>query len=138
MKLRRRIGSAFLALVMVISLIPTVAVSALAADQTGTENYVTVNYDTGELERTITVHVYDENGNLVDTVSITDAKVAAHTITINLTDQYKSQYDIEDVSHSSGDGTFTSKTVNRDSCSFYTTGADGSNMVVAVQPLPGI
>lgn len=32
MKLRRRIGSAFLALVMVLSLIPTVAVSALAAD----------------------------------------------------------------------------------------------------------
>ena len=31
MKLRRRIGSAFLALIMVISLIPTVAVSALAA-----------------------------------------------------------------------------------------------------------
>ena len=136
MKLRRRIGSVFLAFAMALSLIPSVAVSALAADTPADNHYVTVNYDTGSYKRNITVNVYDENGNLVDTVSIDDAKLVAHTVTISLTDNYSSQYDIENVIKTDGEGSVTSESVSKDSCSFWTAGAEGSNVVVSVQLCP--
>ena len=131
--MKRRIIAALMALCLCIGLLPA---TALAADTPSDSHYVTANYDTGALRRNITVNVYDERGTLVDTVSINDAKVAAHRITISLTEQYASEYDIEDVSHPDSAGTFTNKNVSRDSCSFDTTGAEGSNMIVSVQLCP--
>ena len=131
--MKRRIIAALMALCLCIGLLPA---TALAADTPSDSHYVTANYDTGALKRNITVNVYDERGTLVDTVSINDAKVAAHRITISLTEQYASKYDIEDVSHPDSAGTFTNKNVSRDSCSFDTTGAEGSNMIVSVQLCP--
>ena len=131
--MKRRIIAALMALCLCIGLLPA---TALAADTPSDSHYVTVNYDTGLYNRNITVNVYDENGTIVDTVSIDDAKIAAHRITISLTEQYASEYDIEDVSHPDSAGTFTNKNVSRDSCSFDTTGAEGSNMIVSVQLCP--
>ena len=93
--MKRRLLSALLTVCMLLTMLPG---TALAADKPGNSNYVTVNYDNdGLYKRNITVNVYDENGNLVDTVSIDDAKLVAHTVTISLTDNYSSQYDIENV-----------------------------------------
>lgn len=131
--MKRRIIAALMALCLCIGLLPA---TALAVDTPSDSHYVTANYDTGALRRNITVNVYDERGTLVDTVSINDAKVAAHRITISLTEQYASEYDIEDVSHPDSAGTFTNVNVNRNSCSFDTTGAEGSNMIVSVQLCP--
>lgn len=131
--MKRRIIAALMALCLCIGLLPA---TALAVDTPSDSHYVTANYDTGALRRNITVNVYDERGTLVDTVSINDARVAAHRITISLTEQYASEYDIEDVSHPDSAGTFTNKNVSRDSCSFDTTGAEGSNMIVSVQLCP--
>ena len=131
--MKRRIIAALMALCLCIGLLPA---TALAVDTPSESHYVTVNYDDGVMERNITVNVYNADGNLVDTVYINDAKVAAHRITISLTEQYETLYDIEDVSHPDSAGTFTNKNVSRDSCSFDTTGAEGSNMIVSVQLCP--
>lgn len=132
--MKRRIIAALMALCLCIGLLPA---TALAADTPSDSHYVTANYDTGALKRNITVNVYDENGTIVDTVSIDDAKIAAHEITISLTENYINQYDIEDVSKVDGNGTFTGESVNKDSCSFWSMNAsEGGNLTVSVQLCP--
>ena len=131
--MKRRMLAVLMVLCLCIGLLPT---TALAANEANSEHYVTVDYQTGVLKRNITVEVYDNNGNLVDTVWINDAQVAPHRITINLTDAYNTKYDIEDVSKVDGSGTFTSKNISPDSCSFDTTGSDGDHMTIAVYLCP--
>ena len=110
--MKKRILSVFMAICLMLTLLP---VSAFAADATGSNNYVTVNYDNNGLyQRKITVHVYVDN-ELVDTVNIDDAKLAEQGITISLTQAYSSQYDIETVAKENGSGNFYSGDSNRDS-----------------------
>lgn len=76
MKLRRRIGSVFLAFAMALSLIPSVAVSALAATAEGDNSLVTLEYenDGSAAKYTVNVSVYvDQAEEPVDSFTVTDA-----------------------------------------------------------------
>ena len=106
MKLRRRIGSVFLAFAMALSLIPSVAVSALAADASKSGNYVSLEYETGALERSITVNVYI-NGTIKDTISVENAAATSNTIKIKVNDGIN--YEIDRVDQKGGGGSATDR-----------------------------
>lgn len=121
MKLRRRIGSVFLAFAMALSLIPSVAVSALAGDDAIT-SYVNLSYKSeegsagsGEL-KTIHVVVKDNDGNTLEEKDQENVWSTNNDISISLTEEAKDSYDIESVEISKG--TVTSKNPQKDSYSF--------------------
>ena len=94
MKLRRRIGSVFLAFEMALSLIPSVAVSALAATAEGDNSLVTLEYenDGSAAKYTVNVSVYvDQAEEPVDSFTVTDANRTTNNmlITVNNGVQYE-------------------------------------------------
>ena len=133
--MKRRLLSALLTVCMLLTMLP---VTAFAADTSAENHFVTVNYDNGGVyDRKITVNVYDENGNQVDTVSINDAKLAEQKITVNITDTYSQQYDIENVYQEGGSGNFYSANISKDSCDFRVSGiGEDDGLIVAVQLCP--
>ena len=133
--MKKRLLSVLLTLSMVLTLLPG---TAFAADTPEENHYVTVNYDNGGLyNRNITVKVYGENGSLVDTVAIDDAKLAEQKITVNIISTYSQQYDIESVSKEGGSGSFYSANISENSCDFRVSGIDeDEGMIVAVQLCP--
>lgn len=106
MKLRRRIGSVFLAFAMALSLIPSVAVSALAADTSKSGNYVSLEYQTGVLDRSITVNVYID-GTIKETISVGNAAATSNTIKIKVNDGIN--YEIDRVDQNGGGGSATDR-----------------------------
>ena len=129
--MKRRIIAALMALCLCIGLLPA---TALAVEGPGEEDFVTVEYTTGGplTKSTLVIEVYDNNGRQLDTIICNDVYSVAQNIKISLTDAYKNLYDIEDVAKVSGDGTFTSKTISADLCSFDTTSLPDTSMTVAV------
>ena len=99
MKLRRRIGSVFLAFAMALSLIPSVAVSALAATGSGTEagEYVTLDYGTGTANLKITVNVL-YNGEQKDTFTVSNGARSGNNMAIRLNADKQGKFEIENVS----------------------------------------
>ena len=94
MKLRRRIGSAFLALVMVLSLIPTVAVSALAADTA--RDLITFSYenDGSSNNKTINVKIYVDSESVPrDTFSVQGANTTDNHMTVKVNDSINYEID---------------------------------------------
>ena len=110
MKLRRRIGSVFLAFAMALSLIPSVAVSALAATSSSNQGYFTFDYDNqGTKKRTVTVNLYDPDEQLLDTLTVTDVRSRNEDYTIALTNKAIDTYDIESVSVNGGNVTLPTR-----------------------------
>ena len=97
---------------MIISLFYGVVPAASAVDGTGT--YVTVQYGHGLInEQNLTVVVKDPDGKTVDTVEITDAKTAAHDISVSLNVDWRDTYDIKRVEKSGG-GTIVAENIGTD------------------------
>ena len=97
MKLRRRIGSVFLAFAMALSLIPSVAVSALAATAGGNDSLVTLEYENDGVANNyrVNVSVYtDQSENPVKEFSVSDARMADNDMKITVVD---SQYEIDHI-----------------------------------------
>ena len=110
MKLRRRIGSVFLAFAMALSLVPSVAVSALAATSSSNQGYFTFDYDNqGTNKRTVTVNLYDPDEQLLDTLTVTDVRSRNEDYTIALTNKAIDTYDIESVSVNGGNVTLPTR-----------------------------
>ena len=99
MKLRRRIGSVFLAFAMALSLIPSVAVSALAAtgSDTAAGKYVTLDYGTGNANLKITVNVL-YNGEQKDTFTVSNGARSGNNMAIRLNADKQGEFEIENVS----------------------------------------
>lgn len=105
MKLRRRIGSVFLAFAMALSLIPSVAVSALAATGSDTKagKYVTLDYGTGSANLKITVNVL-YNDEQVDTIVVNNGARSGNNMAVRLNEDKAATYDIENVTINPGGG----------------------------------
>ena len=116
-KLRKSL-SWLLTVAMVISLFCGMIPTASAATVTGSNNYVTVDYDnTGASSNsTLMVQVFGIDGTTVETIEITDAALESQVVTINLTSAVSTTYDMEEVTIS-GSGTTQVPTLSSDSYS---------------------
>ena len=92
--MKRKFLAALLALVMVFSMIP---VSASAAEATGYQGIVKLDYDTGVSNKTIKV-VVQYNNETLDEYEVTDSQIADQPVTLSLIGEYANTYDIESVS----------------------------------------
>lgn len=119
MKLRRRIGSVFLAFAMALSLIPSVAVSALAATPQSDNEYFTFDYDNNGTKKVpVTINLYaPDQETPIDTLTVNDARGNQTKKTITLTDKISSRYDIERVEIDGGNVGDT--TLHQDSYEFW-------------------
>ena len=91
--MKKRILSVFMAICLMLTLLPT---AALAADVGSESGYFTLSYDnTGLMDNQITVNLYDPDGAQLDTLTVNDSRTAVQTITVSLADQYKDQYDVK-------------------------------------------
>ena len=147
MKLRRRIGSAFLALVMVLSLIPTVAVSALAATAEGDNSLVTLEYENDGVANNfhVNVSVYtDQAETPIDSFTVDDAHMADNDMKITVKDS--TTYEIDHVDFD-GVSVGTSEWITPDlrsysfTCSFIAGSSETLNVSVylrSVQEKPAV
>ncbi len=147
MKLRRRIGSAFLALVMVLSLIPTVAVSALAATAEGDNSLVTLEYENDGVANNfhVNVSVYtDQAETPIDSFTVDDARMADNDMKITVKDS--TTYEIDHVDFD-GVSVGTSEWITPDlrsysfTCSFIAGSSETLNVSVylrSVQEKPAV
>ena len=136
MKLRRRIGSVFLAFAMALSLIPSVAVSALAAGGDA-EQYVTATFSDNSGNRDVTVKVVGPNGEDFGTHTYNDVGGGANTITLTLTDTADGQYDIESVENDSQSGNWhsiTNETLSSNSYSCLYSSSNDLTLTVSLVP----
>ena len=127
MKLRRRIGSAFLALVMVLSLIPTVAVSALAADETQENAYISFDYGSpiSGSGGTYTIRVLMPNGNELTSLTVNNyAKGDSHSNTITLLGDTANSYEISSISQNTG--TISSQEISQSTVTYRATFTEDS------------
>ena len=133
--MKRRIAAVLLALCMCIGLLPATALAADDITVSSANGYVSVSYkNDGAIERKITVNVYVD-GTIKDTAYISDAIYGAQTISIQLGENYKESYDIENVSAKGGN--FSSKSVSADECSFLTSDIDrDQGLIVSVYLCP--
>ena len=127
MKLRRRIGSVFLAFAMALSLIPSVAVSALAATAEGDNSLVTLEYenDGSAAKYTVNVSVYvDQAEEPVDSFTVTDANRTTNNMLITVNNGV--QYEIDRVEFEGATvGAGEEIAPDLRSCSFTCSFADG-------------
>ena len=116
-KLRKSL-SWLLTVAMIFSLFCGMIPTASAKTVTGSNNYITVDYDnTGvSSSATLMVQVFDINGTAVETIKITDAALESQVVTINLTSAVSTTYDMEQVIIS-GSGTTQVPTLSSDSYS---------------------
>ena len=147
MKLRRRIGSAFLALVMVLSLIPTVAVSALAATAEGDNSLVTLEYENDGVANNFHVNVFvytDQAETPIDSFTVDDARMADNDMKITVKDS--TTYEIDHVDFD-GVSVGTSEWITPDlrsysfTCSFIAGSSETLNVSVylrSVQEKPAV
>ena len=137
MKLRRRIGSAFLALVMVLSLIPTVAVSALAA--TGNDSkvgdYVTLDYSTGNANIKITVNVFCD-GTQLESFTVNDGARTDNNMSIHLNDGVQNTYDIENATIDPNPGVVSTGSSDHWNFSSWSVGIDDPDTTINVYLCP--
>ena len=140
MKLRRRIGSVFLAFAMALSLIPSVAVSALAATAGGNDSLVTLEYENDGFANNyrVNVSVYtDQSENPVKEFSVSDARMADNDMKITVVD---SQYEIDHIEFD-GVSTAESEWIAPDlrsysfTCSFVAVTAETLNVSVYLRPV---
>ena len=93
--MKRKFLAALLALVMVFSMIP---VSASAAEVTGNNGIVKLDYnDSGAIDKTIKV-VVQYNNQILDEYEVNNSRVVDQKITLSLIGDYANTYDIESVS----------------------------------------
>lgn len=133
--MKRKFLAALLALVMVFSMIP---VSASAADyvESSQNGYFTITYDNQVIDRTLTVNMKDVEGNLLDSLTVTDVQAADAAIQIALTPAYKNEYNIACVEIANG--TQTLLNVSNDVCSFRTTISSAATVTVILCKQPNI
>ncbi len=133
--MKRKFLAALLALVMVFSMIP---VSASAADyvESSQNGYFTITYDNRVIDRTLTVNMKDVEGNLLDSLTVTDVQAADAAIQIALTPAYKNEYNIACVEIANG--TQTLLNVSNDVCSFRTTISSAATVTVILCKQPNI
>ena len=113
MKLRRRIGSVFLAFAMALSLIPSVAVSALAAEPGDATDYITLSNNSSASSNVgggsgkVSVKVVDITTQSTLGETTFERNTVNNYLTISIIDSLTSQYDIESVDYNgyAGGGT---------------------------------
>lgn len=96
--MKRRIIAALMALCLCIGLLPATALAAGGIEQ---GDLVTLKYETGAMDRTITVNVY-VNNELKEKVSASDGAATSNTIRIIVNDDVN--YEIDRVDQSGGGG----------------------------------
>ena len=93
--MKKRLLAMLLVLMMVVSLLPTGAL-ADGTSKPSLQGFFTLNYkNDGAMKNTINVNLYNVDGEEIDTLTIDDARTAAHTVTVSLAESIRSDYDIE-------------------------------------------
>ena len=137
MKLRRRIGSVFLAFAMALSLIPSVAVSALAA--TGNDSkvgdYVTLNYSTGNANIKITVNVFCD-GTQLESFTVNDGARTDNNMSIHLNDGVQNTYDIENATIDPNPGVVSTGSSDNWNFSSWSVGIEDPDTTINVYLCP--